>query len=40
VFLHLSRNGLLPTAGCIAMPVDELKRLVSHLDTRSIIRIF
>ncbi len=40
VFLHLSRNGLLPTAGCIAMPVDELKRLVSQLDTTSIIRIF
>jgi L,D-peptidoglycan transpeptidase YkuD (ErfK/YbiS/YcfS/YnhG family) len=39
VFLHLSRNGLLPTAGCIAMPMDILKRIVSHLTNTSTITI-
>lgn len=39
VFLHLSRKGLLPTAGCIAMPVDRLKRVISHLNNKSTIKI-
>lgn len=39
VFLHLARAGLMPTAGCIAMPRNELIRLVSNLDRNSTIRI-
>ncbi len=39
VFIHLAREGLQPTAGCIAMPLKELKRLVARLDANSIIRI-
>jgi L,D-peptidoglycan transpeptidase YkuD (ErfK/YbiS/YcfS/YnhG family) len=39
VFLHLAREGLQPTAGCIAMPLNELKRLIANLDRNSIIRI-
>jgi L,D-peptidoglycan transpeptidase YkuD (ErfK/YbiS/YcfS/YnhG family) len=39
VFIHLAREGLQPTAGCIAMPLSDLKRLVASLDRDSIIRI-
>jgi L,D-peptidoglycan transpeptidase YkuD (ErfK/YbiS/YcfS/YnhG family) len=39
VFIHLARAGLKPTAGCIAMPLAELKRLVARLDRDSVIRI-
>ena len=39
VFVHLARPGLLPTAGCIAMPRNELLRLVSQLNLNSTIRI-
>lgn len=39
VFLHVARPGLAPTAGCIAMPARELKRLVARLDKNSVIRI-
>jgi L,D-peptidoglycan transpeptidase YkuD (ErfK/YbiS/YcfS/YnhG family) len=31
VFIHVARPGLGPTAGCIAMPVPALKRLVRRL---------
>lgn len=39
VFLHVARPGLTPTAGCIAMPLAELKRVVARLDKNSVIRI-
>jgi len=39
VFIHLAREGLQPTAGCIAMPIKELRRLVASLDKDSVIRI-
>jgi L,D-peptidoglycan transpeptidase YkuD (ErfK/YbiS/YcfS/YnhG family) len=39
VFIHLARAGLKPTAGCIAMPLNELKRLVATLNKNSVIRV-
>jgi len=39
VFLHLSRKQLLPTAGCVAMPIEELRRLVPLLSKKSTINI-
>jgi L,D-peptidoglycan transpeptidase YkuD (ErfK/YbiS/YcfS/YnhG family) len=39
VFLHVARPGLAPTAGCIAMPLAELKRVVARLNKNSVIRI-
>ena len=39
VFIHLAREGLQPTAGCIAMPLEELKRLVALLSKDSVICI-
>lgn len=39
VFLHVARPGLGPTAGCIAMPLAELKRVVARLNKNSVIRI-
>jgi len=31
VFLHLARPGLAPTAGCVAMPKEKLRRLLKNL---------
>lgn len=39
VFLHLARENLKPTAGCIAMPLGDLRRLVAKLDKNTKIRI-
>jgi L,D-peptidoglycan transpeptidase YkuD (ErfK/YbiS/YcfS/YnhG family) len=39
VFIHLARAGLSPTAGCIAMPLNDLRRLVARLKKNSVIRI-
>jgi L,D-peptidoglycan transpeptidase YkuD (ErfK/YbiS/YcfS/YnhG family) len=39
VFIHLARGNLKPTAGCIAMPLKDLRRLVTKLDKNSRIRI-
>ena len=40
VFIHLARPGLAPTAGCVAMPRAQLRRLLGKIDkgTRIIIR--
>ena len=40
VFLHLSRPGLTPTAGCVAMPKARLRQLLEKIgkSTRIIIR--
>jgi L,D-peptidoglycan transpeptidase YkuD (ErfK/YbiS/YcfS/YnhG family) len=39
VFIHIARPGFAPTAGCVALKADDLKRLLSSLDTNSIIAI-
>ncbi|MEP9379437.1 L,D-transpeptidase family protein [Aquabacter sp. CN5-332] len=31
VFIHIARDGLKPTEGCVALPPKELKRLVARL---------
>jgi len=31
IFLHVARPGLRPTAGCIALPLHQLRRLVARL---------
>lgn len=40
VFIHLSRPGLAPTAGCVAVPRARLSRLLEKIDkgTRIVIR--
>jgi L,D-peptidoglycan transpeptidase YkuD (ErfK/YbiS/YcfS/YnhG family) len=40
IFMHLTDPGGRPTAGCIALELDDLKRLLSHCgpDTRIVIR--
>jgi L,D-peptidoglycan transpeptidase YkuD (ErfK/YbiS/YcfS/YnhG family) len=39
VFIHVARAGLAPTAGCIAMPVPTLRRLLSRLGPKTRITI-
>jgi L,D-peptidoglycan transpeptidase YkuD (ErfK/YbiS/YcfS/YnhG family) len=39
VFLHLARPGLAPTAGCVAMPKEKLRRLLKNLGRRTRIDI-
>ena len=39
VFVHIARPGLLPTAGCVAMPAVELRRLLSLLGRDAMIEI-
>lgn len=39
VFIHLARENLKPTAGCIAMPLGDLRRLVETLDINTVIKI-
>lgn len=39
VFIHVARPGFGPTAGCVAMKVDSLTRLLSRLDTAGKIDI-
>lgn len=31
IFLHVARDGLLPTEGCIALPLPKLRRLLTFL---------
>jgi L,D-peptidoglycan transpeptidase YkuD (ErfK/YbiS/YcfS/YnhG family) len=40
VFVHVARPGLAPTAGCVAMPKTQLRRLLEKLgpDTRILIK--
>jgi L,D-peptidoglycan transpeptidase YkuD (ErfK/YbiS/YcfS/YnhG family) len=35
VFIHVARPGFGPTAGCIALPSGELRRLVSRLSRKT-----
>jgi L,D-peptidoglycan transpeptidase YkuD (ErfK/YbiS/YcfS/YnhG family) len=39
VFLHVARLDRTPTAGCVAMSIDDLRRLVRRLSTKSRIEI-
>ena len=39
VFIHLARPGLAPTAGCVAMPRERLRRLLEKIGTRTRIVI-
>jgi L,D-peptidoglycan transpeptidase YkuD (ErfK/YbiS/YcfS/YnhG family) len=39
VFIHLAREGLKPTAGCIAMPLADLQQLIARLNRKTVIRI-
>src|SRR5262249_39200764 len=39
VFIHVAREGLAPTAGCIAMPKARLKNLLRNLGPSTRIRI-
>jgi L,D-peptidoglycan transpeptidase YkuD (ErfK/YbiS/YcfS/YnhG family) len=40
IFLHVAPPGDAPTAGCVGLPVDVLRRLVAGLDDDSEIEIF
>lgn len=37
IFLHVARPGLAPTEGCIALPVDVLRRLVPRLGPATVL---
>ncbi len=39
VFIHVARPGLAPTAGCIALRVNELRRLAAIMSTKTRIEI-
>jgi L,D-peptidoglycan transpeptidase YkuD (ErfK/YbiS/YcfS/YnhG family) len=39
VFIHVARPGLAPTAGCVAMRLSDLQRLVRRLTRKTRIRI-
>jgi len=39
IFMHVARPGLTPTAGCIAMPLTELRRLLPRLSAKTRIEI-
>lgn len=39
VFLHIARDGFAPTAGCVALKVADLRRLLARLGPRTIIEI-
>jgi L,D-peptidoglycan transpeptidase YkuD (ErfK/YbiS/YcfS/YnhG family) len=39
VFIHVARAALAPTAGCVALPITDLRRLVSRLGPRTRITI-
>jgi L,D-peptidoglycan transpeptidase YkuD (ErfK/YbiS/YcfS/YnhG family) len=39
VFIHVSRPGFAPTAGCVALRADDLKRLLARLPRQTFIEI-
>ena len=39
VFIHLAREGFLPTAGCVALRSDDLRRLLPRLRKNAVIEI-
>ena len=39
IFFHLARPGLTPTAGCVAISADDMRRLAPRLAANAILRI-
>ena len=39
VFVHIARPGFAPTAGCVALKADALRRLMAHLGPRTRIAV-
>jgi L,D-peptidoglycan transpeptidase YkuD (ErfK/YbiS/YcfS/YnhG family) len=39
IFLHLARDDLAPTAGCVAVPKAAARRLVARIGPRTMIEI-
>lgn len=39
IFMHLARPGLLPTAGCVALSMEDLLKVVKYCDSSSHIAI-
>ena len=39
VFVHVARKGFLPTAGCVALSVSDLRKLIGRLDRGTMIEI-
>ena len=39
VFMHVAREDLLPTAGCVALSVSDLRKLISRLARNAMIEI-
>jgi L,D-peptidoglycan transpeptidase YkuD (ErfK/YbiS/YcfS/YnhG family) len=39
IFVHVARPGLLPTAGCVALPAPSLRRLLTRIDHKTRIVI-
>jgi L,D-peptidoglycan transpeptidase YkuD (ErfK/YbiS/YcfS/YnhG family) len=39
IFLHLARDDLAPTAGCVAVSLQTMQHLLPRLDGRTIIRV-
>jgi L,D-peptidoglycan transpeptidase YkuD (ErfK/YbiS/YcfS/YnhG family) len=39
VFIHVARPGLAPTAGCVALRLQDLKNLVSRISSKTRIKI-
>ncbi|HVV60929.1 MAG TPA: L,D-transpeptidase family protein [Pseudolabrys sp.] len=35
VFIHIARDGFRPTAGCVALRIDSLRRLLAHVGPRT-----
>jgi L,D-peptidoglycan transpeptidase YkuD (ErfK/YbiS/YcfS/YnhG family) len=39
VFIHVARAGLAPTAGCVSLPINTLRRLIARLGPKTTITI-
>jgi L,D-peptidoglycan transpeptidase YkuD (ErfK/YbiS/YcfS/YnhG family) len=39
IFVHVARPGLLPTAGCVALPAVSLRRLLARIGRKTRIKI-
>ena len=40
IFFHLARPGLAPTAGCIAISPDDMRKLAPRLGARATVSVF
>jgi L,D-peptidoglycan transpeptidase YkuD (ErfK/YbiS/YcfS/YnhG family) len=39
IFLHAARAGMLPTEGCVALPLPVLTRLLPHLSSQTVLTV-